>query len=418
MGKGECQSTGQSVQPRWGVPGVGHFSVDLVAETQLLTHQFVEAAAMSGVSAQLKSMRTLIDQLEAAWLGAAADFDQAGGPLDDGAASLAAWLRHECRLAPAEAHSRAKVAAAITVGPLQATGAAMRAGELSWRHAAVIEATVRDVPAEQRPATEQALQQPAKQLDPMLLRRVSAELLHRLDVERAEEAAVRRLERRGLDIAETFDGMVAVSGLLDPVTGATLLAAVDAKVQPTRGDDIDLRTWSQRRADALSDICREWLELGDTPQVGGQRPHVAVRVDLATLRKDLGTGPAQLEWVGPITGEQARLLACDASVSRILTDGPGQVLDVGRATRTIPPGIRRAVIARDVTCAATGCYRAPQHCDVHHIVFWANGGTTSLNNLVLLCRRHHGFVHERGWRPVRDGDGSMALLPPRSKSPP
>ena len=291
-------------------------------------------------------------------------------------------------------------------------------GHISWRHASVIEATRRDVPAEQQVAAEQALQEPAKQLDPMLLRRVGADLLHRLDVERAEKAAVRRLERRGLDIAETFDGMVAVNGLLDPVSGASLLAAVDAKVQPTRGDDSDQRTWSQRRADGLSDICREWMDLGDTPTIGGHRPHLSVLIDLATLRKEEASGSANLEWVGPITAEQARMIACDASVSRILTDGPSQILDVGRATRTIPPAIRRAVVARDVNCVANGCYRAPQHCDVHHIVFWQNGGSTSLDNLVLLCRRHHGYVHERGWQVLRDDDGRRSLIPPTSRPPP
>jgi len=414
MGKGDdvTQTT------RWAVPGVGHYSVDLISEVQLLSAQFAATLAGSSVSDQLKGMRTLIDRLEAAWLATAADFDQAAGTLDDGVVTLAAWMRHHCRIAPGEASSRAKVAAAITVGPLQTTGAAMKAGEISWRHAAVIQATTRDCPEAKRDEAEHALQQPAKELDPMLLRRVGAELLHRLDVDRAEAAAVRRLERRGLDVAETFDGMVAVNGLLDPLTGATLLSALDAKVSPTRGDDNDLRTWPQRRADALSEICREWMEFGNTPQVGGQKPQVSVLVDVATLRKESKCRPALLDWVGPITAEQARMIACDASVARVLTDGPSQILDVGRTTRTIPPAIRRAVVARDRECIANGCHRAPQHCDVHHIIFWANGGSTRLDNLVLLCRRHHGFVHERGWRVSQRPDGSMAFLGPSSKDPP
>lgn len=412
MGKGE------QTRPGWSVPGVGHYSVDLLAEATLLTRRFTDEAAGAPVSEQLKRMRMLIDQLEAAWLGAAGDFDQAGGPLDDGAPSLAAWLRHVCRMAPAEANSRARVADAITAGSLQTSGSAMKSGEVSWRHVAVIEATMRDVPEQQHSAVELAMQEPAKQLDPMLLRRVGAEVLHQLDVERAEAAAVRRLERRGIDVAETFDGMVAVHGLLDPIAGAALLTALDSKVRPTRGDQQDTRTWPQRRADALSDICREWLDLGETPQVGGQRPHVAVRVDLETLRKDLGCDAALLEWAGPITAEQARMLACDASVSRIVTDGPSEILDVGRATRTIPPGIRRAVVARDLLCVATGCHRPAHQCDVHHIVFWADGGPTSLDNLVLLCRRHHGFVHGRGWQVVENDDGSRTLIPPRCNPPP
>lgn len=416
MGKAESESVA-SHEPQWVIPGSSPLTANLRADTAALTSAFTSSPG-TDASSDLKDMRRLIDQLEARWLEAAAGFATTCAMQDDGSPTLAAWLRHKCRIAPAEAGSRARVAQAITSGELQTTGQAMKAGHLSWRHAAVIEATVRDAPVDQRGAAEEALQEPARQLDPMLLRRVGAELLHRLDVEKAELAAVRRLERRGLDIAETFDGMVAVNGLLDPMAGAALLTAVDAKVQPTRGDDADRRTWSQRRADGLSEICREWLDLGDTPQVGGHRPHLSVMIDLAALRKEPRSGSASLEWVGPITAEQARMIACDASISRVLTDGPSQILDVGRATRTILPGIRRAVVARDGTCVASGCYRPPQHCDAHHIVFWEDGGHTSVDNLVLLCRRHHGFVHERGWRVVDDEDGRRTLVPPTSRPPP
>jgi len=114
MGKGDDASAAP-----WAVPGVGVSSLDLVAEVGALAQRFAEVAPHASAAARLTSMRQLIDQMEAAWLVAAADFDHAGGPLDQGAVTLAGWLRHACKLAPAEASSRARVAEAITVGSLQ-----------------------------------------------------------------------------------------------------------------------------------------------------------------------------------------------------------------------------------------------------------------------------------------------------------
>lgn len=256
-------------EPWWATPGVGRAQVDVVAEVRQLSEAFAAGADLAPAGSQLVGLREHIDQLESVFLRAVADFDASGGFVDDGAGSLAAWLRHHCRLAPGEAASRARLARAVTSGPMKRTGQAMRDGVLSWRHAEAVERTLRDVPVERREEAEEALLEPAKSLDPVLLKRVGAQQLHRLDVDRAEAAAVRRLERRGLSLAETLDGMVAVSGLLDPVTGATVMTALDALTRPpTTGGD-DLRSWPQRRADALGDICRQWLELGPTPEVAG-----------------------------------------------------------------------------------------------------------------------------------------------------
>jgi 5-methylcytosine-specific restriction endonuclease McrA len=86
-------------------------------------------------------------------------------------------------------------------------------------------------------------------------------------------------------------------------------------------------------------------------------------------------------------------LACDASLVHMRHDADG-VLDVGRKTRTIPLSIRRALTARDAGCRFPGC--TSRRCDAHHLTHWADGGATSVDNLVLLCRRHHRAVHEGG----------------------
>ena len=92
----------------------------------------------------------------------------------------------------------------------------------------------------------------------------------------------------------------------------------------------------------------------------------------------------------------SRRLACDAGVVRMRHNARGEVLDVGRRTRTVPPAIRRALEVRDRTCRFPGC--GCRYTDAHHIIHWAEGGETKLDNLVLLCRRHHRAVHEEGWR--------------------
>jgi len=90
--------------------------------------------------------------------------------------------------------------------------------------------------------------------------------------------------------------------------------------------------------------------------------------------------------------------------------GDGSVLDVGRRTRAIPPALRRALQARDRGCRFPGCL--VRHAQGHHLHHWANGGPTRLDNLALLCRRHHGAVHEEGYQVARDTDGTLRFRTP------
>jgi 5-methylcytosine-specific restriction protein A len=92
----------------------------------------------------------------------------------------------------------------------------------------------------------------------------------------------------------------------------------------------------------------------------------------------------------------ARRLSCDASVMRVAMAGKREPLEVGRRTPVVPASIRRAVVVRDRCCRFPGCDRPAPWCDAHHIRHWAEGGETSLGNLVLLCRPHHRMVHEPG----------------------
>lgn len=157
------------------------------------------------------------------------------------------------------------------------------------------------------------------------------------------------------------------------------------------------------RADALGEICRSFLDRTDRPVVGGERPHLTVTVPLAVLSQPThrdGYGPthplliAELDPTGPIEAPTVRRFACDTLVTRIVLGPRSEPLDVGRRTSVIPPAIRRAVVARDGHCRYPGCDRPQGWCDAHHVRHWADGGSTSLDNLLLLCRRHHRLTHE------------------------
>jgi hypothetical protein len=135
---------------------------------------------------------------------------------------------------------------------------------------------------------------------------------------------------------------------------------------------------------------------------------VLVTVDLEALEGRAGR--SELEDAGPVTPEAARRLACDAKVSRVITDGAAQPLELGRATKVIPPALRRAVALRDGGCRFPGCGRPPGWCDAHHVRHWADGGETALGNLVLLCRPHHRAIH-RGFA-VQMVDGAPVFRRP------
>ena len=96
-----------------------------------------------------------------------------------------------------------------------------------------------------------------------------------------------------------------------------------------------------------------------------------------------------------LSARTVRKLACDASIIPMVLGGQGQPLDVGRTKRLVTPGLLAALWARDKACTYPGCGRPPLWCDAHHVQHWADGGTTCLTNLTLLCGHHHTVVHQR-----------------------
>ncbi len=208
-------------------------------------------------------------------------------------------------------------------------------------------------------------------------------------------------DRSGGTIKGRFDNAVLF---------ATIATLIDAKSKPAGADD--QRSSKQRQAEALADVCGYVLDHGDVPQSGGHRPHLNVHIPLLELETRVRT--AILDFGGAITTKDLRQLACNAAVIPIVMNSDSQPLDIGRLSRVIPDGMRRAVAARDRGCAR--CGRPASWCDIHHIIEWQNGGPTEINNLVMLCRMHHREIHSTEWI-VQMVDGLPEFIPPRYIDP-
>jgi hypothetical protein len=332
-------------------------------------------------------------------LAVIAEIDQRRSYEDDGFLSTTGWLKANFRISGAEARRWVELARRLVELPDVAR--ALADGDISFDHARLLASAAVEYP-DSFESDHKVLIDAARELSPHNLRKALDHWKSALEPERFEGHQERLVERRRLSAAVTMEGMVRLDGDLDPESGVVVMTAIRALADPAALDGSDTRTPQQRRADALTEICRDFLDSGDAPRSGGEKPHITLTVDLATLEGRAGKG-AELDEAGVISSESARRLACDAGVSRVITDGPSEPLDVGRRSRTIPPAIRRALVVRDGGCSAEGCDRPPRWTDAHHRVHWVDGGPTSLDNLVLLCRRHHRLAHGHG---LGGGNGS------------
>jgi hypothetical protein len=128
---------------------------------------------------------------------------------------------------------------------------------------------------------------------------------------------------------------------------------------------------------------------------GARAPDVGRLVD----RFYAAAGCARLLDGTALDAQTTQRLLCDAAVHRVITAGRATILDHGRATRTITPGLYRALLVRDRGCRWPGCHRPPQWCEGHHVIAWNDQGPTRLDNLVLLCTRHHHLTHGQAGHP-------------------
>ena len=214
----------------------------------------------------------------------------------------------------------------------------------------------------------------------------------------------RQRHQRNFGIKQGGDGMYELFGRFDPLAGNRIEAALADKERSLRsGSDKDERTFGQRLADAVEElICAEperRRPQGTTLILTANWHHVAQQMDTACLLDG-----------NPLPGREALRLACDANILPAIFDTDSQPLHLGRKRRSASEAQRAALIMRDKNCI--GCGKFAVWCEAHHIVPWQDGGTTDIDNLVLVCIACHHDIHDRNWQVWKDPDSGRYKLKP------
>jgi len=237
-----------------------------------------------------------------------------------------------------------------------------------------------------------------------------------------DDGADRQFEGRLLQIRHEDDGSVVLCARLPAEQGALVLKALEFALDraSVNQDDVSAETSrrsqgsdydsiGQRRADALMDMAESYLTNGAAAS-SGDRYQVMLHVSAETLAVD-AESTCHIEDGSHVSAETARRLCCDAAISVLKEDDEGELLNIGRKSRIIPPAMRRALKTRDEGCRFPGCTHK-HYIDGHHITHWSQGGETKLDNLVQLCRHHHRLVHEGGFHCRVNTRGTVEFVDP------
>ena len=354
----------------------------------------------------LVRLRHGIDLLELGFATDAATFAATDEYDAQGSVTPIDWIRHHCRRS---GHAAATaVAAGEQMGRLPASVAALDAGDIGFAHFALLARTARALSA--RPATA-ALDAPvsgdasgdADPADPSAQLRALAfderpllELAREHSVGRfshectrarhAYDAAavlaeqVSAAERNRCEFIPCADGFLALRGFFDPIAAATLKTAVLPLAKPAGVGDA--RPPPRRIADALVEIAHHALDLGAVPTSGGASTHLQLTASVETVMGLDGASGGDLEFAGPVPAATVQRLACDARIRRVLLGPTSAVIDVGRVLRVPSHAARAALRARSGGCEWPGCVHPVAFTNAHHLVHWAHGGATDLDNLV------------------------------------
>jgi len=332
------------------------------------------------------------------------EFDQREGWGGPGLKSCAHWLNWKCGIGLGAAREKVRVAHALK--ELPKISDAFRRGEISF-------SKVRAMTRVATPANEEYLM--------MIARHGTASHVEQLvrqfrKVRRIEamEHENRRHALRELNWFVDDDGSYVFRARLTPEQGERVARAIEAACDENDSDlkNVPAETSdapavdpasdpiSARRADALERLADAFFAVAgerESPSASGaDRCTINLHTTPDTLAADGETAEVELDSGARICAETTRRLACDCGIVHWHEDEAGSTLDVGRKTRSIPPAIRRALRRRDQGCRFPGC-TAHKYVDAHHIMHWADGGETKMDNLVLLCRHHHRLVHEGGF---------------------
>jgi hypothetical protein len=337
--------------------------------------------------------RHVIDLMELSFAQDVAEFAATDAYEEDGFVSPIDWIRINCHMTSNAAADR------VAVGQhseLEQTVEAMADGQVGFAHLTVMARTANAV----RTFDETALLEKARENSPGKFHHICRHYRHAADPKGYAAEQAEQVENRRLSLSTWEDGSLLISGVLDPIGGAAVRTALEPLARKSGAHDD--RNRERRLADAFVE-----LALG-----GEQRAHIQVTSSVETLLGLVGAPAAEMEFSLPISSKTIERLACDSNITRILLGSESTVIDVGRSRRVVSGPAGRALRARDGSCRWPGCDRPASWSAAHHVVHWIHGGSTDLENLVLLCHRHHWMVHEGNWQLVRGDDGRMLTVPP------
>jgi hypothetical protein len=332
----------------------------------------------------LDQTMALMSAVSADALRRVADYDEQRLWRRDGATSMTSWLAGRYGLAWGTAREWVRVAHALRRLPM--VSEAYARGRLSWDQ-------LRPLTRFATPETDELWAERGPGLRPAALGRGAC---------RHERARVREAEeaRRNRYLRLTWDPECPVlwlEGMLPAEEGAALESAICQRAGDIPRDPAAADPAGARLADALVD-----LAIG-RPQPATVVVHAGADV---LVREEPEDGPwlAETEGGQRLASESVRRLACDSRIEWVL-ESHGLPVGIGRRGRTVPDHLLRVLRHRDGACRFPGCERK-RWLNAHHLVHWADGGATNVDNLVLLCHAHHRLIHEGGWRtsghPARD----------------
>ncbi|MGD9020203.1 MAG: DUF222 domain-containing protein [Lysobacterales bacterium] len=335
------------------------------------------------------------------------EFDENEGWAGPGMRSCAHWLNWKCGMSLGPARERVRVARTLPSLPLISD--AFRKGEVSY-------SKVRAMTRVATPDNEQSLLQVALHGTASHVE-TQVRLYRKVKRIEALEEENQRHEQRELNWYVDDDGSWVFRGRFTAEQGALILQALEVaeeqlfEEQCGVPENVPAGTSCQKRADALTRVAEGFLAGVDAEASGGDHYLVNIHTGMETLQEGGNGAESEVEDAGNVSAETSRRMACDCSVVHWRDNEEGEPLNIGRKSRTIPPAIRRALKRRDQGCRFPGC-TCKRFVDAHHIVHWADGGETSMDNLVLLCRTHHRLVHEGGFGVENTDDrGAVFYMP-------
>ncbi len=315
--------------------------------------------------------------------------------------SCVEWLSFKCGLGPCAAREHLRVAHALP--KLPKTRDRFAEGALSY-------SKVRAITRAAKPETEDFLLMVAHHGTASHIERLASQI-RRCEKLQNPDAAQQQYLGRSVTCRYDDDGCLVIKGKMPADMGEVIVKALDRVLderfrEARAAGDQERKPIAAERADALCEIAETFLNNPENAGSTADRYQVVVHVNRDAVGGSSAGDRARLENGPVVSAETSERLSCDCSTYTIDEDEDGEPLNIGRRSRTIPPAIRRALKARDGGCRFPGC-SSYKFCDGHHIRHWSDGGETSLDKLVLLCRFHHHLVHEGGYDCKRSKDGEI-----------